>query len=157
MPGFSDLQMSINPPSGKRYWFDASVMPKDKRGEVKPVFRVAEVARTFFGKSSDWLRLLIKEHAARGQVFVLDGKDLITHRTDTGNRIYNLADIELMAHALLQSGKIDVRQFITTLNILRWVAYSYQILTDRDMQPQQNPTRPRRSRASGEQLPIPGL
>jgi hypothetical protein len=122
------LITDIRPPYGREYWLTDDMMPKNKNGELKPALSVSVVGQVFFGHSGDWLRRMHK----LGDVFI-DGKLFEPKRTKVGDRYYTLADVERLAEALLQSGKIDGMQFIAAIHLVRWVAFQYGILTGADM------------------------
>lgn len=121
------LTFSVEPPGGRKYWLDESMLPLDKLGKVKPTFRIGEVARIFFARSSDWLRLMGQQQS--------DDSVLDVKRTESGSRIYTLVDVEKIAHTLLEAERISMRQFVGAISIIRWMAYSYGILSDQDMVP----------------------
>lgn len=145
------ITMDANPP-GRVFWLEDHMLPVDRRGQVKPTFKVAEVARVFFARSADWLRWLGTRHDRDGGVLELDGKPLIINRTESGSRVYTLVDVERLAHALLQHGQIDAQQFVAAINIIRWIAFNYRILLETQVV---SPTRV--ARLQGEQLVIEGI
>lgn len=117
------------PPTGeRRFWFDNRTLPTNRNGDPKPTFRIAEVAKFFFARSADWMRWLVSEHDDHGNVFMLDGVELVTQRTASGSRTYTLPEIEKIAVALHVNGRINADQFRSTLNILRWVGAGYKII-----------------------------
>lgn len=67
-----------------------------------PLYTVSEVAKFFFAKSAYWIRW-----RERSGAFVLDGKPVGTARTPQGARVYDLSDIEKMAHALASQRLLD--------------------------------------------------
>ncbi len=148
--GLDMLTTHITPPGGREYWLTDDMMPTTRLNEVKPSFKIAEVAMVFFARSADWLRWLGAQQEKEGGVLELKGKPLEVQRTTAGSRTYTLVDVERLAHALLENHKIDGTQFLTTINIIRWMAYNYRILSERDMMS----TSPSRN---GEQLTIPGI
>lgn len=135
MPGSAGLTMNANPPDGRRFWLTDDMLPRDRQGNVKPTFSIAAVTKVFFARSPDWLRWLNTKHKKKGgeEILVLDGRPLDIKRTDSGNRTWTLVDVERLAHALLQHGKIQPDAFIKTINTIRWMAYNYGILPERDM------------------------
>lgn len=85
---------------------------------AKPLFSVSEVAKVFFGLSGHWIRWLeTTKHA-----FVLDGADIEFSRTDKGARVYSLADVEKMTHALAQGSHINGAQAANALLIVQTIA-----------------------------------
>lgn len=150
IPGLDMLTTHVIPPRGREYWLTNDMMPTTRLGEVKPSFKIAEVAKIFFARSADWLRWLGAQQEKEGGILELKGKPLEIRRTTSGSRTYTLVDAERIAHALLEHGKIDGTQFVTAINIIRWTAFNYKILTERDMMPV-SPGK------TGEQLVIPGI
>lgn len=134
-PDPARLVMDANPPDGRRFWLTDEMLPRDRQGDVKPTFSIAGVAKVFFARSPDWLRWLNTQHKKEGseEIFTLDGHPLEIKRTESGNRTWTLVDVERLAHALLQHGKIKVDAFVTTINIIRWMAFSYGMLSEADM------------------------
>lgn len=122
------LITDIRPPYGRDHWLSDDKMPKNKNDVVKPMLSVSVVGQVFFGHSGDWLRRLHKLGDVK-----LDGRLFEPKRTDAGDRYYTLADVERLAEALLQSGKIDGMQYIAAIHILRWVAFQYGVLSAADM------------------------
>lgn len=149
MPDIGTQTTDVNPPGGKRFWLEDSMLPSGRLGQIKPLFKIGEVAKIFFARSPDWLRGLGTQQEREGGVFELDGAPLEFKRTGSGARIYTLVDVERLAHALLEHGKIDVQQFVSAINIMRWMAYCYRILRSQDMV-QARPLEP-----VAEQLAIP--
>lgn len=87
-----------------------------------PQFRVSEVARVFFARSSHWVRYCENEN-----FFTLDGEVVATRRTPEGARTYNLLDIEKMAHALAQNDRIDGETLHRVLSIIRLVGEVHKV------------------------------
>jgi hypothetical protein len=130
------------------------MLPTDRFGNVKPVFPIAQVAKTFFARSADWMRLLGQKQDQQGGVLELDGQALVVKRTDTGSRYYTLVDIERMAHALLEHGRIDGDRFNAAINIVRWMAYQYKILKDVDMVPDTSDRVPGEGQTSIDEIEV---
>lgn len=129
--------VDVSPPDGRQFWLYDDMMPTNRKGEVKPVFSIAQIAKIFFARSADWVRWLSNQgHKNDGEVvFVLDGKALETKRTESGSRFYTLADVERVAHALVEHHRIDGEQFVAAIQIMLWMAYSYSILGMDDIVP----------------------
>ena len=68
-----------------------------------PTWRTGEVAKSFFHKSTAWMRW----HERNGHLASVNGEDL-TPRAATGAREYTLADIERVAHNLFDHARIDL-------------------------------------------------
>lgn len=148
------VSINVTPPDGRRYWLEREMLPQGRLGQIKPTFKIGEVARIFFARSPDWLRWLDgKKHEPSGGVFELEGKPLEVERTDAGARIYTLVDVERIAHALLEHRRIDPAQFVGAINIVRWMAYNYKILRAEEMVY----ARPNNHRPDFRQLPIEGI
>lgn len=94
-----------------------------------PHYGVAEAAKFFFGKSADWLRWRSKksEQYPNGS-FVLDGEPLPDRRADYNFRYYTLADIEKMAHALMQAGAIDGARLANIITLVKYEAKLYGLI-----------------------------
>lgn len=146
-----------------------------------PLFGVSEAAKTFFGRSSHWVRWLEEQHAlvydgdpncthtktvrkmrpepvldeagkkvknAEGKVKMVEkvgpveepyfdtkgrckrcrGRRVGERRTPSGARIYSLADIELLAHALAQNGKITGTQLRLALTMVDTAARIWEYI-----------------------------
>lgn len=132
-PGLGVLGTHLDPPGGRRFWLYDSMLPEGRKGQVKPTFTITQVAKIFFARSADWLRWLGAQHEKEGGIFELDGEELVIKRTESGNRVYTLVDVERLAHALLQHHKISGIQFSTTIGLVRLMAFQYGILTDADV------------------------
>lgn len=83
----------------------------------KPVFTVSEVAKTFYGRSPHWIRWL--ERVGRLDV---NGKSVMTPRTQEGARTYTLAEVARMAETLLNNEAIDQQQYETALVVAQSIA-----------------------------------
>lgn len=110
----------------------------------KPIFTVQEVAKFFFGKSSDWMRWRIQPDKPPAKasdeekanwvprypngMLVLDGEPLPERRTKSNYRYYTLADVEKMAHALKQHNAIDGHTLNTAVSLVKYVAEQYRII-----------------------------
>lgn len=134
--GVGSFIVEVTPP-GRRFWLEDKDMPRNRKNAIKPTFRISEVGRFFFARSADWMRWLdgLATVDEPHGVFTLDGKPLQIKRTASGSRVYTLADIERLAHALLEHDKIDGRQFAATIALVKWSAFNYGVLTDADMMP----------------------
>lgn len=125
-PATVDPQLTL----GRRFWLDDDMFETDpKTGQLIPSFSVKETGLLAFGKSPDWVRW--RSMPAKGHpdgYFVLDEHDpenrvkLEPRRTEHSARWYSLADIEKMAHALLQNGAIDAEYFTCVIMIVKWRA-----------------------------------
>lgn len=110
----------------------------------KPIFTVQEVAKFFFGRSSDWMRWRISPDKPASTaspevkanwvpkypfgMLVLDNEPLPVRRTKSNYRYYTLHDVERMAHALKQHNAIDGASLNTTIKIVRAVAEQYRLI-----------------------------
>jgi len=95
---------------------------------AKPSFSVNEMAKVFFARTGYWVRW----REGRGQ-FLLDGVPIANKRTQAngdypGQRRYNLADVELIAHALAQRGAITRKQLRQTLFLVKAIAQMWGII-----------------------------
>jgi hypothetical protein len=103
------------------------------RGAV-PVYRVAEVAKFFFGMSESWLRLKLRPDEDHPDTwFVYRGRRMDIRRKDPdkddSERVFTLADIEPMAVSLRRFGAISAIRFAQILRIVEAEAYLYGLLT----------------------------
>jgi hypothetical protein len=130
MPELEAVVMDISPPDGRPFWLTEDMLPLGRDDKPRPTFKVAEVASTFFARSPDWLRWVSGKNDFR-----INGELLEIQRTDSGSRRYTLVDIERLAHALFQAEKIDTRQFVGVINIVRWIAYVHGIFNETEMAP----------------------
>lgn len=130
--GAGTFVVDVAPPDGRRFWLTDEMLPRGRNGKLKTAYRISEMTKFFFGRSPDWMRWL--DGRPEG-VFKIDGAELIIKRTEAGSRYFTLADVERLAHALLEHGRIDGQQFISTISLVKWVAFSYGILTAADMTP----------------------
>lgn len=144
----------VMPPRGRRFWVtDEMVMTsKSRTGKVKPTFSIAVLARVFFAKSSDWVRYMDTRDE---EGFYLDGELLTPTRSEAGSRIYTLADVEKMAHALLQNSRIDLMHFAATIQIIKSMAYLYRILPEADIAASTEFVAPAHPQIEGQEM-IPG-
>lgn len=133
MPDPDALTVDVRPPEGRKYWLEESMLPQDRLGNIKPMFKVGEVAKIFFARSPDWLRWLGAQQKEETD------NVLNARRTGSGSRIYTLVDVERIAHVLLSTGKINARQFTGAINVIRWMAYQYGILNELDLVPKEDP------------------
>lgn len=104
------------------------ITPLNDKGQ--PLFSVSEVSKTFFGRSPHWIRWLEGEGA-----FMLDGEKVGDRRkpggkkNEVGARVYNLSDIEKMAHALASKGHINGAQLANALVIIQAIARIWGFVT----------------------------
>jgi hypothetical protein len=126
-PKVEPVYVSPGAPAGRRFMFDDEDFPLDKEGLPEPHFSVQECAKAFFGRSSDWLRWRYRPDKPRKNqtsqfpdgYFILDGEPLEPKTSAKGARYYTLADIERMAHALVQTGVLDGDGFTNVLAIVK--------------------------------------
>jgi hypothetical protein len=117
-------------PPDRRFWVTDDMIPRDREELPYPRFNVIQTATIFFAKSDSWLRMLMRE----GQ-FILDGAPLEFRRIPTGNprgdpRYFTLADIEQMAYALAQQGRINEHTLTCAIQLVKWEARAHGILKD---------------------------
>jgi hypothetical protein len=129
-------------PEGRDYWIYPEMLQTDKNGVLVPSYTVKEVALVFFAKSADWLRWRSRPvhphepqepHSDRCRpdgYFVLDDEPIVPERTEHGARVYSLANVERMAHALTQNGGMSTEELIETIMIIKWTARRYKIDID---------------------------
>src|SRR5215831_11940851 len=88
---------------------------RNTKGLADPGLTVHELSRLFFGKSSSWLRLRMREDERHPMTWmVLDGAPLVIERKDPDEaesaRIFSLADIEPMAYSMYFFDLADLEQ-----------------------------------------------
>lgn len=88
-----------------------------------PTFTISEVAKFFFARTRHWIRWREK-----GGLFVYEGKVVGTQRTDKGARIYDLADVEKMAHALAAHDGIEADELTMILRLVAIEAKMYGLI-----------------------------
>jgi hypothetical protein len=99
--------------------------------EEGPTYTVSQVAETFFARSSHWIRL----QERNGKV-TLDGRPVADRKTPQGARIYRLADIELLAHALAEHHVISAMQLALALQAVQSVAGVWGLLPSQRAKPE---------------------
>jgi hypothetical protein len=102
------------------------------RGQ-RPVYRVDEMAKFFFGMSASWLRLKLKADKEHPETwFVVRGKRMDFRRNDPDKgdsaRVFILADVEPMAWSLFTFGAIDYIRLAQILRIVQAQAILYGLL-----------------------------
>lgn len=133
------VQDDLNPPD-QDFWVYDDMCETDKVGVAVPNFSVQDTAKFFFARSADWLRWRgrpvhpHKKGAACNErchpygYFVLDGEPITIKRTEAGARVYTLADVERMAHALAQNGALDGNTLTNVIMLVKWVARLYKVI-----------------------------
>jgi hypothetical protein len=125
------IEPQQDPATGRWFFLWDNMFRPAPSGLPHPNFSVQEAAKTFFGRSSDWLRWRYREgRDLPDGYFVLDGVILEPKRNPKGQRYYTLADIERMAHALVQNGAIDGQVLANILEIVLQVARLYEVFSD---------------------------
>lgn len=99
----------------------AGVDMNPKQSKKPLVFTVSEMAKFFFARSKHWVRWQ-EQH---GKMIYTDPETGETRpvgiaRTETtSGRVYNLADVEEIAHGLAQQGVISGTQLRHTLHLVK--------------------------------------
>ena len=125
----ADPEMLV--PRGQRFLLDDKMFERDSKGMPIPSLRVTEVAKIFFGQSDDWLRWRMRSNTNAEHTegdFVLDGEPLEFKRTDSNSRYFTLADVERMAHALLQTGVIDGARATRVVTMVKTCAQLHGVI-----------------------------
>jgi hypothetical protein len=129
----------LNPPD-RDYWVYDEMCQTDKFGIPVPNYSVQDAAKVFFARSADWLRWRgrpVHPHKPNEACnarcrpdgyFVLDGMKIEEKRTEAGARVYTLADIERMAHALAQNDALDGLTLTKVIMIVKWQARLYGVI-----------------------------
>lgn len=81
--------------------------------ETGPFYTIGEMTKFFFARSAAWYRSL----ESKGRL-VLDGEPISVGRTNKGARVFQLEDVEHIAHALTQAGIIDARRLQVVLHLV---------------------------------------
>lgn len=120
-----------DPESDREFFMWDHMFAQNESGQPLPAYTVQETAKLFFGKGPDWLRWRYRpaNHYPQGY-FVLDDIVLEPKRTETGNRYYTLADIERMAHALVENGAIDGTKFSIVLQLILLQAVMHRVIEE---------------------------
>lgn len=134
---FSDLAEKFglapqeDPESGLAFFLWDSMFARNEEGQPLPAYTVQETAKVFFGRGPDWLRWRYRAatHYPQGY-FVLGDTILEPKRTEKGNRYYTLADVERMAHALVQNNAIDGEQLSIILQLVLLQARLHRVIKD---------------------------
>lgn len=124
------LKPQKDPKLGMSFYLWDNMFPTTTTGMPRPVYTVQETAKLFFGKGSDWLRWRYRpaEPNYPNGYFVLNGVLLEPKRTEKGNRFYTLADIERMAHALVENHAIDPDHLSVVLQLVLLQARLYRVI-----------------------------
>lgn len=112
-----EIQRDLTPPGGRDYW----TAPQES-GKA-PIFSTQDVARIFFARTKIWFNVLLVDGK-----HVLDGEVIDIPRTEAGYRQFQLYHVELIAHAFLSQGIIDLRTFRNVIRILRGIADNYRLI-----------------------------
>jgi len=122
------VELQEDPATGRKFFLWDDMFQMTPQGMPLPNFSVQEAAKSFFARSSDWLRWRYREAKEFPDgYFVLDGVVLEPKRNPKGQRYYTLADIERMAHALAQTGAIDGEMFANIMETVLNVARLYEV------------------------------
>jgi hypothetical protein len=120
-----------DPKLGASFFLWDNMFPTSGSGLPRPIYTVQETAKLFFGKSPDWLRWRYrpaKSSQYPNGYFVLNGVQLEPKRTEKDNRYYTLADIERMAHALVENHAIDPEHLWVVLQLVLLQARLYHVI-----------------------------
>lgn len=117
--------------TGLSFFMWDDMFPVSGSGVPRPNYSVQETAKLFFARGSDWLRWRYRPtpHYPHG-FFVLKGIVLEPKRTGADNRYYTLADIERMAHALVEHSAIDPEQLALIIQVVLIQARMNHIIGD---------------------------
>lgn len=75
--------------------------------DAGPQWGIGEMAKTFFDRTSHWVRWLESNRRGKADHLVLDGKPVGRRKDPGGVRTYGLRDIEDIAYALASNGRLD--------------------------------------------------
>lgn len=125
------IRAQKDPASDRDFFMWDNMFDQNEYGQPLPAYTVQETAKLFFGKGPDWLRWRYRPANNFPQgYFVLDDVVLEPKRTATGNRYYTLADIERMAHALVENGAIDGAKFSIVLQLVLLQAVMHRVIEE---------------------------
>jgi hypothetical protein len=134
---FSDLAERFglipqeDPKTGMVFFLWDNMFHRTEDGIPIPNYTVQETAKVFFGRGPDWLRWRYRPaNNYPDGYFVLKGTILEAKRTESGNRYYTLADIERMAHALVENNAIDGQQLSIILQLILLQARLHRVIKD---------------------------
>lgn len=77
-----------------------------------PLYSVGEMAKVFFGMSTHWVRWMDKDP-------IMYGEERVGDRRRNGARVYSLSDVEKMAHAWAQAGRIKTPKLRAALETVK--------------------------------------
>lgn len=124
------MRDDLSPVDGGFWIYDEMCAVDKKTGFPVPHYSVQVAAQVFFARSPDWLRWREKpklpDHPEG--FFILDGKKIEMKRTKKGARIYTLADIERMAHALAQNEALDGLKLTKIIMTIKWQARLHGVI-----------------------------
>lgn len=126
-----NLKAQHDPVTDRDFFMWDSMFPQNEEGHPLPTYTVQEASKLFFGMGPDWLRWRYRPGRAFPKgYFVLNGVILEPKRTETGNRYYTLADIERMAHALVENHAIDGAKFAIILQLILLEAVLHRVIEE---------------------------
>jgi hypothetical protein len=100
---------------------DCVLVPRETVFEmVHPHYTVNEVGKFFFGRTAHWVRWRNRpsEHGDFPEgFFVVDGQLIEPQVTPSGFKVYDLAQIERIAHALAQNGGLTGEQLLKVVKL----------------------------------------
>ena len=109
-------------PDGRPYWITPEIL---RAFPHIPKFNISVVAKAFFGINSETLRYWVwKEIKSGGPI--LDGSRMEISRKGK-YRVYSIADIERLAHALAQAGYIDGERLVRIVLMVKTSAQMYGV------------------------------
>lgn len=123
------LEPQEDPETGRSFFLWDHMFARNEEGHPLPAYTVQETSKVFFGRGPDWLRWRYRPANNYPQgYFVLDGVILEPKRTEKGNRYYTLADVERMAHALVENNAIDGEQLSIILQLVLLQARLHRVI-----------------------------
>ncbi len=113
-----EVQKELTPPDGRSFWTFADETRKS------PTFTTGEVAKIFFGRGKTWLYKLLLGMDGRYDQSV----DIPRKKGERRIRIFSLHTVELICHAFLEQGIIDLQGFRNAIAIIKALASIYRLL-----------------------------
>lgn len=118
---------------------EATIVGRNWRRKAVPTYSVHEVAKTFFGMSSSWVRLKLNPDENHPNTwFTHENGDRIEFRRRTPKttgktdpaRLFLLSDIEPMARSLFRFAAIDGRRLALILKVVKAEADLFGLLEE---------------------------
>lgn len=123
----------MSPPrKQQRIVTEAMIEARSWHRKQRPVYRVDEMAKFFFGMSASWMRLKLNPDKNHPETWFTDEHDnrMVFRRSDpekASARLFWLSDVEPMAASLLKYGAITRAKYAHSLNVVQAQAALYEL------------------------------